>query len=517
MKNARPVPILSCRQAETVESELLRDESENWSAIMRAGTGCAARFLDEFGARLPERPRILALIGKGHNGADASVAAREIIAKFPGAKIAAAHAPEGEMRKLALRAFRQLESSAPDMEKMDLSALPALASRRASFDIMIEGLVGMNFRPPAKPHIQDAIRAANEIEASVKISMDIPAGASEGAEAAPVFRADATYANGIAKSPLFEERNLKFAGRIRYVDTGFFEAGSPAARQFEAEAAEFIARPKMLAKLNALRNAQSDKRTYGHLWIFAGSERFPGAAMLNAAAAVRAGVGIVTAFVPKSLVPGFAAALPSAIWAGCEVGESGQMLPENLKLLEGMKPPTAILAGSGLTSAEEAREFVAGALAKFPEVPRVLDADAITPQLAKVERRAPLLMTPHAGEFLRLAPRADDECLRIACKEYGAHIALKGHITRVCGGGAITRCTEGGPILSRGGSGDVLAGICGALAGRTDLEMKDGEEILCCASMWLGLAAECAFAEFGENAATGKEVADRLGGALKLI
>ena len=215
------LPILTCKEAAECEREFFAagifGEAE---AIERAGSGIAKSFLSEF--RLPQNPRIAVLCGAGHNGADALVAARQICASIPGAKIYIAIPNREKLKQntahsfdeLAAKFSSQIERIVPDAEIFELAG---------RFDLAIEGLTGMTFRPPARENLARAIESANALHARIKISVDIPAGASDGSPNSPVFRADATYATGIAKAALFEKFNREYAGRIRLVDIGFFE------------------------------------------------------------------------------------------------------------------------------------------------------------------------------------------------------------------------------------------------------------------------------------------------------
>ena len=509
-------PILTCEDAWRVESEILTDEAKNYAAIEAVGAGVARRFLAECAPQLPEEPNILVLAGKGHNGADALSAARRICAKFPGAKLAVALPDAAEMKKLTLKALEELRNSAASMREIPLGDIRRqCASNGKAFDLLIEGLTGMNFSPPAKDFLKECIDAANSVDAAIKIAMDMPAGISDWRRPDIAFKADITYSNGIAKAAIFRDFNREYVGRIRHVDIGFFnfESALEAARG----ASEYVAGAKVLKPLLKLRKALTDKRDYGHLLVVAGSERYPGAALLNVSAALRTGVGIVTALVPKSLAPSFAAAQPSAIWLGGETDKDGTMRPENVSKIAEMKPPTAILAGSGLGSSAGARKLVAETLKLHADVARVLDADAICPELAGIGRAADLALTPHAGEFLRIAPQTSDSELRAACKKYGASIALKGPVTSVCGEkSGIVRCVEGGPALSRGGSGDVLAGICAGLMARQDLGQTT-EQKLAMASVWMSMASELLFAKFSENCAPSSCLPDMMPDALKNI
>ena len=125
-----------------------------------------------------------------------------------------------------------------------------------------------------------------------------------------------------------------------------------------------------------------------------------------------------------------------------------------------------------------------------------------------------ILMTPHEGEILRIASDASNASLRNACAKYSASIALKSNITRICDGNSIVYNLSGGPILGRGGSGDILAGICGALLSRKDLNLS-GKDVLALSSFWLGCAAQAAFDKYGENSVATSDIIPFLSLAFK--
>ena len=199
------LPILTCKEAAECEREFFAagifSEAE---AIERAGSGIAESFLREF--RLPQNPKIAVLCGAGHNGADALVAARQICASMRGAKIYIAIPNREKLKQNTARAFDELAAKFPSQIERVVSdsEISGLAGR---FDLAIEGLTGMTFRPPARENLARAIEGANALHAGIKISVDIPAGASAGSQTSPVFRADTTYATGIAKAALFEKFN----------------------------------------------------------------------------------------------------------------------------------------------------------------------------------------------------------------------------------------------------------------------------------------------------------------------
>src|SRR5262249_20401087 len=124
---------------------------------------------------------------------------------------------------------------------------------------------------------------------------------------ADLFQADFTYATGMVKAPLVGSLR---AGRVRYLDLGFFEHDNFP----RVDSRVLLA--QMLAPLAHLRPSLSDKRTYGHVFLVGGSRSYPGAIFMSVLAALRSGAGLVTAFVPESVVGALAARAPEAMWVG---------------------------------------------------------------------------------------------------------------------------------------------------------------------------------------------------------
>jgi NAD(P)H-hydrate epimerase len=176
-------------------------------------------------------------------------------------------------------------------------------------------------------------------------------------------------------------------------------------------------------------------------------------------AALRSGAGLVTAFVPESLAATFAARAPEAMWIGWpETAEGGLALAGHYLMRERLGRATALELGPGLGREPETLALVREIVANAP-VPVVLDADALQPDIVRAGSTSRVL-TPHAGEFARIA---GDAALRDFCGETGATVVLKGPITRIGAANTVYHSFFGGPVLARGGSGDLLAGLIGGL------------------------------------------------------
>jgi NAD(P)H-hydrate epimerase len=318
--------------------------------------------------------------------------------------------------------------------------------------------------------------------------VDLPSGVGDDAGEA-VFGADVSYATGIAKTPLFAHGSRSFGSRVRYLDIGFFDACTDA-----HGSAEKILLPSVLDEMRALRTSHSDKRTYGHLFVVAGSRTMPGAALMAAHAAIMSGVGLVTAFVPESVCGFYSSVLPEAMWVPWpESAEGGLSLSGFDLLLSRIGRATGILAGPGMGDGEETQALLSRVVGETM-LPLVLDADALRPEVLSAPREAEagrIVVTPHAGEFRRIAERGDseieaDELLSFS-RSRGCITVLKGPITRITDGSEMLLSPYGGPVLARGGSGDLLSGLLG---GRVAIPGANPLNAACEAVVLHGMAAD---------------------------
>ena len=433
------------------------DETKEWPTMQRAGRAVGAAVLRDFEEMggFPASGRVLVLAGKGHNGGDALIAAQAILEKYPAASAEVFFVfGERAVRPLAARAWRELAQFGRERVR-------ARRALGASYDLCLDGVFGFQFRPPADPRVVKLLGRVNALSIRLRAAVDLPS--------AGLFCADFTYSTGSVKTPVLE---TAVAGRVRYLDLGFFRGGE--------KGTDRVLTSAVLAPLAALRAPQSDKRTYGHVLVVAGSRSYPGAALMTVLAALRSGAGLVTAFVPESLVPAFAARAPEAMWVGWPETPEGGLALEGRHLLDAkLARATALVMGPGLGREVETMALAAE-LAKSSTVPLVIDADALQPEIVRAGK-APRVLTPHAGEWRRIE----------AEKFPNATLVLKGPLTRILDRATRPRVTYhslfGGPVLARGGSGDLLAGLVGGLLAQTP-----AEPLLAAARgvVWHGMAAD---------------------------
>jgi NAD(P)H-hydrate epimerase len=228
------------------------------------------------------------------------------------------------------------------------------------------------------------------------------------------------------------------------------------------------------AQLRALlpaRRKESHKGDFGRVLVAAGSRGMAGAAVLAARAALKAGAGLVTVACPESERKIIACALPEAMTFGasCADGAFAASAAAEVAAFARKKKIDVLLLGPGLGDRPGARAFALKLLASL-DVTAVIDADALNalaagPRPPKL-KVSPAVFTPHPGEAARLLGKriTDRRCAVLAlAKLTGGTVILKGAGTLVCLGGKIFKNSTGGPELAKGGSGDVLAGLCAGL------------------------------------------------------
>jgi NAD(P)H-hydrate epimerase len=500
-------PVLSCDEARELETRRFGgDEAKEWPAMQQAVRALAAairRDFDEIGG-FPAAARILVLVGKGHNGGDALIAAQALLEQFPGARadVLFAFGPRG-LRPLAGRAWRKMVQAGGDRINSGGADAAAGWGTNREYALCLDGLFGFQFRPPLTEDAAALIRWANALPVRLRAAVDLPSGLGEADDRqATVFRADFTYATGCVKSPVVNGLNAEWVGRLRYLDLGFFDQEAPEARLQ-------VLTPAVLRPLVGLRPPKSDKRDYGHVLLVGGSRSYPGAILMAVQAALRSGAGLVTAFVPSSLAPAFAAQSPGAMWVGWPETAKGGLASEGLPLLQArLERANALVIGPGLGREPETLALAARIVETSP-LPLVIDADALQWDIARAGT-APRILTPHLGELKRVL-EGDGFYGTPAGRE--AVVVVKGRLTGITLSGKSGYYSPyGGPVLARGGSGDLLAGMIGTMLAQSP------DDAMIAASrgvVWHGLAADALARTHGQVAVETTQLLDFLPAGLR--
>jgi len=521
-------PVFSCGAAVWYEEQLFGGDAARIATAMatagRAIADAAGRDIQMIGG-WSAAPRILGLIGKGNNGGDALIAIGHLLDEIPRAHavLLCGFAPEQFGAHAAAVYDALLERHPSRLSIITLDGDWQAATRAVCFDLMLDGLFGMQFRAPMRAPFESLIGHVNSasLDCRLRIAIDLPSGVGDSCAAEP-FRADYTYVMGTMKAPALNPANLPWLGRVRYLDAGF-----PSARAMRNLYLknQYFATGALLEGLARPRAASADKRRFGHVGIVAGSLAMPGAAALGALGCVRAGAGLVTVFAPRHVAACVAGVVPEAMWTVADPEADGALAEALVDVLMAhAERLSALVVGPGLP-ADERSQAVLARIAAEVEAPMVIDASALrAPVIAACAARGadagPVVITPHAGELRRLLPGWDDgsaegdACVAAFARANRIIVVLKGPVTRVYDGESIVHVFGGGPVLARGGSGDVLAGMLGTLlAQRPDEALEQAAA----AVLWHASAADLLARSEGEATARVALLPDWLGPALRGI
>lgn len=404
----------------------------------------------------PEK-RVFLLCGKGNNAGDAYVAGRYL--------------QEQGYKVTALQVFDTVSSSPlsrSNMEKFSWVGGKVLSPQESldfSFPrkgLIIDGLLGTGFHGEVYSPLVEIIQKANHSHLPI-LSVDIPSGldASSGdLKPDAIIKARWTLALEFAKTGFFLGEAWNYVGELCMVPFGLQkEFAQDAKADFDWHHEKRIR--KLLPPLKRTRH----KYERGSLAILAGSKGMAGAAMLASHASLRAGTGIVRLLHPE----GLQCELAQAPMELLKLAYKGTATKELLSVVNKSK---AFLVGPGLSTSKSSATLLKGLLAKV-ECPTVLDADALNLLgSGKWKLHSPSILTPHTGEMGRLlgldkSPRTNLEFLK-RCQSFvedkKVTLVLKGAPSFVLHPGKIPCvCTQGDPGMATAGSGDVLAGILGAL------------------------------------------------------
>ena len=417
----------------------------------RAGAGLA-----ELVEELVPEGRIAVVCGKGNNGGDGYVVARLLRERGRDVRVLAL-APVDELRGDARTNAERLPGPPPERFGAD-------GLRGAT--VIVDAILGTGFEGEPREPAAGALEAINAAEAIV-VACDVPSGvnASTGEVSGVAVRADATGTFNAAKPGLWIAPGKDHAGEIHVVDIGIPPGGPsrPSIGLISDHVTGGIPR----------RGRESTKFAAGSVLVCGGSIGLTGAPCMAAEAAMRAGAGYVTAFVPASLNLIFELRLLEVMTVPLPDAD-GALTAEGVgTVLERTERSGALVLGPGLSRQPGAFEL-AHTLAGQAELPVLIDADGLNAHAGKLgrlaRRPAATVLTPHAGELARLLEVDSHavaarrlEHVRRAAAESGAIVVLKGDDTIVAspeGQAAVNR--GGAAALATAGTGDVLSGVIGA-------------------------------------------------------
>ncbi|MEU1085398.1 NAD(P)H-hydrate dehydratase [Streptomyces sp. NPDC005892] len=382
--------------------------------------------------------RVLLLVGSGANGGDALHAGARLARR--GAGVSVLLVTPGQAHEGGLAALRAAGGRVLDRPE-----------EAGVVDLVVDAITGIGGRGGLRPEAAALVKAVTEGHGAPVLAVDLPSGieADSGEVHGTAVRADATVTFGTYKPGLLVDPGAERAGALRLVDIGL---GPELPEPPDLEALHF----SDVAALLPVPGAESDKYGRGVVGVVAGSERYPGAAVLAVAGALRGGAGAVRYAGPggETVIARF----PETLVHEGRPSQAGRV--------------QSWVVGPGLGDGRAATAAVEDVLAT--DVPVLIDADGLRLMDGATvrSRSAATVLTPHAGEAAALlgVERAEVEAGRLAAvrelaARYRATVLLKGSTTLI----AEARDTPvrvnptGTAWLATAGSGDVLSGLIGSL------------------------------------------------------
>ncbi len=507
------IPVLSRAQMRAFDAHAISVCKVPSIVLMEnAGRGATDVMERELLGGRAEGHRVVIVCGTGNNGGDGLVVGRHLIAR--GARVEAWLAGEATKMTGDCRAnYDAFVGLGGRVSTVVTSALDPLRVALAGADLVVDALFGTGLDRAIGDLFAGVVTFMNDARAR-KVSLDVPSGmnADTGVAMGTAVRAELTVTFAHLKLGHVTGQGAHLCGVVRVVDIGV-----PATLRAEHTAGVVEARDAR-AILRA-RPVDSHKYRAGHVAVLAGSRGKVGAALLAAHGALRGGAGAATIVT----WPDAAAALESRVVEvmTARIGEEAASGVETAAALGGqidtaLVNKRAVVVGPGFGTGERAREAVRHVLSTYTG-PIVVDADALTIHARALEDFAPAsgraILTPHSGELARLLGTTSEEveadrftAVRTAASRSKSVVLLKGpHTVIASPEGRLVVSSTGNPALATAGSGDVLAGLAGALA----CSLPPFEAAWCAAYLH-GAAGDAWKNENGDRGLLASAIADRL-------
>jgi hydroxyethylthiazole kinase-like uncharacterized protein yjeF len=459
-------------------------------------------FLERRFAPLDDQ-RIAIFCGKGNNGGDGFVVARQLLLRFrPKALHVLTAARPEELQGDAAANYRMFQM-------LGGSTVSEITPEMRAATLVIDALLGTGLRGPAAGAYQRLIREINAGFPLAKIvSVDIPSGMpSDSAEAeGECVRAHATVTFTAPKLAQVLWPNYERCGELVVAPIG-----SPASLMDGV--ALNLSTPSDFRRLFAPRVRNSNKGMFGHVLVVAGARGKTGAAAMTGIAALRSGAGLVTVASAESAIPVIASHAPELMTAPLDETENGAVTTTAFNAIRCLSEGKTLLAiGPGLGAYRLTVELARRVFAEIP-LPMVVDADGLN-ALAGSDFHGPgplRVLTPHPGEMSRLTglSTADVQRSRIAvarklASDRNVVVVLKGERTVIAfPDGRAWINPSGSPALATGGTGDILTGLIAGMVA----QFPDDAETAIRAAVWIhGRAGELGATRLGEHALIATDV-----------
>jgi ADP-dependent NAD(P)H-hydrate dehydratase / NAD(P)H-hydrate epimerase len=441
------------------------------------------------------------LCGKGNNGGDGFVVARQLIQKgcYPFIFLFGSEDEVKGDARVNLDILRKIGSPPTVIlteEEWSQEKLEVLDA-----DLIIDALLGTGLSKPVSGLYAGVIDTlSDDFPRATIVSIDVPSGlpADSNALIGPAVQADVTVTFTALKLCLTLPPAHRYAGDVIVSDIG-----NPA-QLLEGEQFKLsLITEETFPGAHHQRAEESNKGDYGKILIIGGSRGKSGAAAMAGQAALRSGAGLVTVATTESVLPMIAASMPELMTEPLQETAAGTIARQSIaKLTDGK---TLLAIGPGLTTHPDTREFVRSVI-REASIPVVVDADGLNAFVGgDKELGNGVVITPHPGEMARLIGKDVDfvisNRLTVAADfatSHNVYVVLKGFRTLIATpDGSVFINPTGNPGMATGGTGDILTGMIAGILSQEYL--GSFVERLCLAVYLHGLAGDLAAEELGEE------------------
>jgi NAD(P)H-hydrate epimerase len=510
--------VVTAQQMREIDQEAINDYGIPGVVLMENAGIQVVRKLEE---QFPpiEGKKIAIMAGRGNNGGDGFVIARHLHNRGSQVKVYLLGKPEqirGDAR-INLDIIAKMGLEIRETHSLDhLNDIP-------TFDLLIDAILGTGLTSPVQGFYQEVISFMNSSGKPI-VSVDIPSGLSSDSSQliGTTIKADLTVTFGLPKLSLILYPAASQVGKLTIADISL-----PKVLLNKGEIKINLLTQEMIRGYIPPRKPEAHKGDFGHVLVVAGSWGKTGAAAMTSYAALRAGAGLVTLALPRSLNVAMETTIPEVMTLPLPETAEGTInltaKEEILNFLDKLRIELLVI-GPGLTNNPQTAQLVRELLTEV-SLPIVLDADGINALISYrdilMSRRFPLIMTPHPGEIARLLDMSVQAIQRDRvglaqrfAQEYDLYLILKGAITVIADGqGNVFLNPTGNPGMATGGMGDVLTGMVGGFLSQRWPILNAIN-----AAVYLhGLAGDQAAKALGPMGITARDVLDRIPLAIKAV
>lgn len=465
--------------------------------------------------------RVLVIAGKGNNGGDGLAAARYLDIWGFHVKILML-AGEEDLTGSPLVNFKLCKLRDIDIYNITTDEegyLEEAENLIYKADLIIDAMLGTGLKGDVREPYTSLIGLTNQL-ASFVLAVDIPSGidGENGNIMGDAVIADYTMTMAYPKPGLVIYPGRNHCGEVEIVDLGV-----PVQFALKQCPQHFVLDIEEASSLLPQRPVNSHKGTFGKVGVIGGSSGMAGAPSFTGIAALKIGAGLVRVAVPENIQATVAGYSPELITVGLK-GMENLLKVDNLNRIEDLMEQSTVMAvGPGLGISDSTTKIVSKILQEY-QGPVILDADGIN-SLGDVgllsQRRGPIILTPHPGEFARLVNKSIEEiqCRRI---DFSREFAVQNKVCLVLKGAASVIALPDGNVyinptgnegMATAGSGDVLTGmITGLLAMGMDVE-----EAVVLGPYLHGIAGDLAAEEISTYSMTAGDIISYISGAVKYL